>query len=202
MADKFDDKGESVLRRWSRLKRSSVRDDVEAPRRDDPPAEAGNAGAVVPAAAEDTEPAQPPADLPDIESLDSDSDYSVFLQDGVSEEIRRKALRVLWRSDPILANLDGLNDYDEDFATVTHVAEAVRTAYRAGKGYRDDAEVDETKDVPSDEPSDASSDAFGHSESGADRPQAPPESGESSTAGQIADGEDAAGPSTDKQEEV
>ncbi len=35
----------------------------------------------------------------------------------------------------MLANLDGLNDYDEDFRSAGAIAEAVRSAYRAGKGY-------------------------------------------------------------------
>jgi hypothetical protein len=42
---------------------------------------------------------------------------------------------VLWRSDPVLANLDGLNDYDEDFRATGVLAEAVRSAYKVGKGY-------------------------------------------------------------------
>ena len=57
----------------------------------------------------------PPEDLPDPESLTYESDFSAFLKDGVSDEVRKLALRKLWRSNPVLANLDGLNDYDEDF---------------------------------------------------------------------------------------
>ena len=54
-------------------------------------------------------------DLPDIESLDKDSDYTPFMQEGVPDELKNLALRALWRSDPVLANLDGLNDYEENF---------------------------------------------------------------------------------------
>jgi hypothetical protein len=86
----------------------------------------------------DPQPSQEPDTLPDIASLGKDSDFSAFLRQGVSEEMRRQALRVLWRSDPVLANLDGLNDYDEDFTVVRTVAEAVRTAYETGKGYLED----------------------------------------------------------------
>ena len=84
-----------------------------------------------------------PGELPDIASLDKDSDFSAFLRQGVPEELRRRALRVLWRSDPVLANLDGLNDYDEDFTIVHTVADAVRTAYKVGKGYLEDEDEDE-----------------------------------------------------------
>ena len=63
-----------------------------------------------------------PPDLPDIDSLDKESDYSVFLKEGVPEELTRLALRKLWRSDPVLAVLDGLNDYDGDYNTPIAIA--------------------------------------------------------------------------------
>ncbi len=76
-----------------------------------------------------------PAELPDIESLDKDSDYTVFLKDGVPEHLRLRALRKLWRSDPVLSFIDGLDDYDEDFRKVHLVAERLaRLRARAGKG--------------------------------------------------------------------
>jgi hypothetical protein len=143
------DKRETALERWSRLKRSGPdsaaeplpKDELALARQDS--ADGKVAKHADDGDAEETsgnEEAQPSVDLPDIDSLNGHSDYSVFLREGVSEEIRRKALRVLWRSDPILANLDGLNDYDEDFAAVSHVAEALRTAYQVGKGYLQDQE--------------------------------------------------------------
>lgn len=89
------------------------------------------------------------ADLPDIADLNADSDFTAFLREGVSEEIRRKALRVLWRSDPVLANIDGLNDYDEDFRSGGVLAKAVKTAYEAGQGYLD---KEENRSGPDDDP--------------------------------------------------
>jgi hypothetical protein len=102
------DRGEPAIGRWSRLKREAR--DAERQKtqgRAPPPAEEGAEAA---ADAED-----PTAGLPDIETLDRDSDYTGFLRAGVPEEMTRRALQKLWRSDPVLANLDGLNDYDEDF---------------------------------------------------------------------------------------
>lgn len=113
----------NFLKRWSRLKRDDGPEPV-GPGAE--PAEDGNESLPAPSgtAAED---APPPPDLPDIESLDKDSDYTVFLKDGVPEELRKLALRALWRSDPVLANLDGLNDYDEDFGAAMRIgAEAMR----------------------------------------------------------------------------
>jgi hypothetical protein len=75
------------------------------------------------------------AELPAIDSLSYESDYSGFMAEGVSEELRNLALRRLWRSNPLLANLDGMNDYDEDFTLATSALTSVTTAYRPGIGY-------------------------------------------------------------------
>ena len=114
---------EKFLKRWSRLKR----DDGPAPAGPGHDASEGGAGSPPAAPEADSGDTPPPPDLPDIESLDKDSDYTVFLKDGVPEELRKLALRALWRSDPVLANLDGLNDYDEDFGAAMRIgAEAMR----------------------------------------------------------------------------
>lgn len=85
-------------------------------------------------------------ELPDVDSLDKDSDYTAFMKEGVPEDLRKMALRKLWRSDPVLANVDGLNDYDEDFRAMTLVGEVIKTAYRPGSGYDDPEEVEEVVD--------------------------------------------------------
>lgn len=51
-------------------------------------------------------------DLPDIETLDKDSDYTPFLDGRVPEHLQQLALRKLWSSNPVFSELDGLNDYD------------------------------------------------------------------------------------------
>ncbi len=62
-----------------------------------------------------------PAEGIDIEELKYDSDFTVFMNEKVPETVRRMALRKLWRSNPILANLDGMNDYDEDYTDAAAV---------------------------------------------------------------------------------
>lgn len=57
--------------------------------------------ATVPVRADEPEPAEPEVlltddDMPPIESLSKDSDFSGFLSPGVSEDLRRAALRRLW----------------------------------------------------------------------------------------------------------
>mgnify|MGYP001405171613 CR=1 FL=1 len=72
-------------------------------------------------------------DLPSLESLTADSDFTPFLHTDVPSALKKAALRKLWKSDPILANVDGLNDYDEDFARMD-LGKVVQTAYQVGKG--------------------------------------------------------------------
>lgn len=73
------------------------------------------------------------ADLPPIEELSAQSDYTVFLKKNVPEALRRRALRKLWVSDPVLANLDGLNDYDDDYSIVQAIT-MDDTIYKIGRG--------------------------------------------------------------------
>lgn len=104
-------------------------------------------------AAADTPPEGAP-ELPDLATLTADSDYTVFLAAGVAEETRREALRILWRSDPVLANLSGLNDYDDDYRAIGTVQQVVETVYKAGAGYLEqlaaaaDAETDDAAPPP------------------------------------------------------
>ena len=73
-------------------------------------------------------------DLPDPDSLVEGDDFSVFLRRTVPERIRLRALRRLWTTNPVLANLDGLIDYGEDFTDAATVIENLQTAYRVGEG--------------------------------------------------------------------
>jgi uncharacterized protein DUF3306 len=120
---------EQFLARWSRLKRRT-RDGAAAPRA------AAAAPELVPAEpAPNAPPAEAPAlELPSIESLTKDSDYALFLRPGVSEDLRNQALRKLYESDPVFANLDGLLEYGEDFGEPFRNAGVIATAYRVLKG--------------------------------------------------------------------
>ncbi|MEP1768782.1 MAG: DUF3306 domain-containing protein [Sulfitobacter sp.] len=73
-------------------------------------------------------------DLPDPDSLVQGDDFSVFMAKAVPDRIRRRALRTLWRSNPVLANVDMLVDYGEDFTDATMAVENIQTAYQVGKG--------------------------------------------------------------------
>jgi hypothetical protein len=43
-------------------------------------------------------------------------------------------MRRLWRLNPVLAVLDGLNDYDGDYTNAATDAPGVKTSYQVGKG--------------------------------------------------------------------
>ena len=68
-------------------------------------------------------------DMPDLDSLDEDSDYSGFLSPGVSEELRKLALRKLFQGQSF--NLcDGLDDYDEEFTSFEKLGDIVTADMR------------------------------------------------------------------------
>lgn len=78
-----------------------------------------------------------PKDLPSIESLNKDSDFTAFMSDRVSDAIRNAALRKLWVSNPALANLDGLIDYGEDLTGSFKIVDNMQSVYKVGRGMVD-----------------------------------------------------------------
>ncbi|HUF55347.1 MAG TPA: DUF3306 domain-containing protein [Thermohalobaculum sp.] len=120
------------LSRWSRRKQDARH----------APAEAEDPAAPAPAGT-DPAPERPEAEileelgLPDPETLGPGSDFRAFMAEAVPEFIRRKALRRLWGTNPVLANLDMLVDYGEDYTDKARVVANLQTAYRAGRGYLD-----------------------------------------------------------------
>jgi hypothetical protein len=105
---------ESVLSRWSRRKLEA---DHLAPvvEKSAPMDTEVDLNAAAQAAAEaEAKPVLTDADMPDIESLDEDSDFSGFMSTGVSDELRNLALRKLFKA-PVFNIRDGLDEYDEDY---------------------------------------------------------------------------------------
>ena len=73
-------------------------------------------------------------ELPNPDELETGDDFSKFMASAVPERLRRRALRKLWLSNPLLANVDGLVDYGEDFTDSALAVENLQTAYQVGKG--------------------------------------------------------------------
>ena len=126
---------DGFIERWSRRKRGESSDgDLGTEAAETPPLSEADPDTGDPDAGDP----EVIANLPDLDSLTEETDFTVFFQDGVPEAIRRQALRRLWRLNPVFANLDGLNDYDEDFSALGIIAENIKTIYKVGKGYLDD----------------------------------------------------------------
>jgi hypothetical protein len=91
---------------------------------------------------EHSEAAPHPAEAIDIDSLDGASDFSIFLEKGVPAAIKRKALRKLWTTDPVLYGREQLND-DFDIAdTKTWGIGPTRgTGWKLGRGFRSEEEL-------------------------------------------------------------
>jgi len=137
----MSDDRRSFISRWSRRKRATKEED-ESPStadRQPPPSEAVAAAPAEPGGPAGDTAGDAIADLPDVETLDESSDFTAFLREGVPDGLRRQALRRLWRLNPVFANVDGLNDYDEDFTNAATVVEGLKSAYRAGRGFVDEA---------------------------------------------------------------
>jgi hypothetical protein len=156
---------EGPLRRWSRRKREAVREKEaaeEARGRDasrapseavqDAREPAGDAPA--PAVVEEKDLTD--EDMPSIDSLDENSDYSGFLSPGVSEGLRRRALRKLFMS-AVFNVRDGLDDYDEDFTNFEALGDIVTSDMR----HQAEAEAERARsaradtgpaDLPEDDP--------------------------------------------------
>jgi hypothetical protein len=131
-----DDEG--FAQRWSRLKQQA-RDEEgakEAPRPADVAPTEGKA--------EEKKEEKPfdPADLPPVESLTKDSDYSPFMRAEVPEALRQKALRRLWASDPVLSSPELFDMHTLDYNAVPTFPEGVRTAFRVGRGILDALELE------------------------------------------------------------
>ncbi len=123
------------LARWSRRKAAARQDRSEEERESVPPND--DRGAPAPCA---TPAAAAPGAvdrLPAPDSLDASSDFTGYLAEGVPEALQRQALRVLWRTHPVIREVDGLLDYAEDYGTAGTAAGVIATVYKVGKGMID-----------------------------------------------------------------
>lgn len=83
--------------------------------------------------------------LPDPDAIELGTDITGFMRKEIPELLRRRALRGLWRSNPVLAVLDGLNDYDEDYTDAGLATKGAKTLYKVGQGFLDRSKRDAEK---------------------------------------------------------
>ena len=114
---------ESRLHRWSKQK-------TEAIEAEETPVEQPDETEIDPVSQIDAEKQneqdedKPPVELPDIETLGDDDDYSMFMSSEVDASLKKLALRKLFKA-PFFNIRDGLNDYDEDFTTFQELGDIV-----------------------------------------------------------------------------
>jgi hypothetical protein len=120
------DTKESGLSRWARRKQEA-REAPEAPAIvNEMPVVEAESMLDVPVTDEISEEpvALTDADMPAIDTLGEDSDFTGFMSPGVSDELRNLALRKLFHA-PVFNIRDGLDEYDEDYTSFEKLGDIV-----------------------------------------------------------------------------
>lgn len=115
--DKTKDTDLSFISRWSRLKHENQRDLADSETEYSVAENMASENATDdehPEKRSHPEKILTDKDMQDIESLTDDSDYTDFLSPGVSEALRKLALRKLFHSE-VFNIRDGLDEYDGDY---------------------------------------------------------------------------------------
>ncbi|HQR11847.1 MAG TPA: DUF3306 domain-containing protein [Casimicrobiaceae bacterium] len=119
MSDKPDAPQPLTLKRWSQRKLAAAKADAGKPPESPAPLkETQPPAASAPRALDAQRPPEPPTEvpvqLPALDSLTFDSDFTAFMQPKVDEATRRAALRKLF-GDPAFNVMDGLDIYVGDY---------------------------------------------------------------------------------------
>lgn len=77
--------------------------------------------------------------LPAPEEMEDPAQVQALLKAVAPQRLKTRALRRLWRLNPVLANVDGLVDYGDDFTDAARVVENLQSLYQVGKGMFDKA---------------------------------------------------------------
>lgn len=137
---------ESRIQRWSRKKSGASKEaELPPPATIDPEPSPEERELVVNEALPEREVLEK-YDLPDPDAIKLGTDITGFMRKEIPELLRRRALRSLWKSNPVLAVLDGLNDYDEDYTNAAVATNAMKTLYKVGQGFDRTPAVDEKAD--------------------------------------------------------
>ncbi|MBI2585389.1 MAG: DUF3306 domain-containing protein [Rhodospirillales bacterium] len=150
---------DGFLVRWSRRKRAERLPRRAEPGRggaapvelaraappDQPLPTAADAQASLPATREqELEEEKARRDLPPVNTLDKDSDYTRFLKKNVPEALKRQALKRLWTSDPQFHVVDPFTEYGGDYTVAVPIGASL---YKPGLGYLTEEELEQQKNL-------------------------------------------------------
>lgn len=137
----------SFASRWSRRKQAVKDDAVEEESLQEQPEETVEEAEPEPEKTEAEVLAE--FNLKDPDEMEPGDDFSGFMNSGIPQALRNRALRKLWLSNPALANLDQLLDYGEDFTSKGDIVETITTAYKVGRGFVDKLTEEDESEVES-----------------------------------------------------
>jgi hypothetical protein len=147
MSADSEQRRERFLARWSRVKTES-RDAASAPAAPAPDATAKSVAEA------------PMPELPPVEKLTLDSDFSGFFHPKVDEDLRRRALRKLF-SDPHFNVMDGLDVYIDDYSKTEPIPAAMLASLKQAQRIFEWAAEDKAKTAGEDTESTPSENAAG-----------------------------------------
>jgi hypothetical protein len=110
------------------------------------------------------EPVLTDADMPDIDTLHEDSDFTPFMSPGVSDKLRNLALKKMFHA-PVFNIRDGLDEYDDDYTSfeplgdivtcdMKHQMELEAQKQLEAEMEEDDVQFEEQEEVNEPEPDD------------------------------------------------
>lgn len=130
---------QGFLSRWSKRKQAQLANPDTDPDEETPVAEAVEIDeAQLEADRSEAELNRLAAEAVDLEKVEYGFDFSIFMKRGVPDLLRKKALQKFFNSNPVLANLDGLNDYDEDYNNPLHMV--YKSSWDLKRGFLSEAE--------------------------------------------------------------
>lgn len=119
---------ESRLHRWAQRKAQDKQQQIESDAIETPAEETKDELAreseLEPREESESQEEPEEIELPPLESLGPESDYSLFMSPEVDQGLRKLALRKLFQA-PFYNVRDGLNDYDEDFTTFEELGDII-----------------------------------------------------------------------------
>ncbi|WP_404415284.1 DUF3306 domain-containing protein [Marinospirillum sp.] len=121
---------EAFLSRWSKRKQGQPLDDELEAAENQPPAQTPDQASAQEALQETPDKELTDADMPDLESLDDQSDVSMFFAEGVSRALKQKALQKLFHQ-PGFNTISELDEYAEDYSQVVSLTSATAGKMRS-----------------------------------------------------------------------